>query len=158
MPYEIRESADGGFSAGVGVVTAGILAKILDPTAPVIWIAQYSPLSPSVGGWQTMPVPLGKQTKTLRVRRLAFEIQATRDELIAILPDLEPSGLYVAQLLKPVPNTLRAEWLFEHGSQRLERCRDAGVVLTFDLPHAHEVAVVWSPERYVLEGVVRRLS
>jgi len=80
-----------------------------------------------------------------------------------LLPDLEHAGLagprlFVAQLRKPVPDTLRSEWVFEEVPERLDRCLAAGVVLTFDLPHAHEVAVVWSPHHEVLDGVVQRLT
>jgi hypothetical protein len=105
-----------------------------------------------------MQVPVGKQTRTLQVRSLGFEIQTTRDGLFSMLPDLEPAGLFVAQLTKRVPDTLRSEWLFESSPARVQRCNSAGVLLTFDLPHANEVAVVWSPDRQVVEAVIARLG
>jgi hypothetical protein len=156
MTYEIQPSTDGGYSVGLGIVTARILALVLEPAAPAIWIVQYTPHTR--GGWETMAVPIGRRTRVLEVRGVGFEIRTTRDEFMSMLPDLEPAGLFVAQMRSPAPDTLRAEWLFENVPQRLERCHAAGVVLTFDLPHAHEVAVAWSPEREVLARVIQRVA
>jgi hypothetical protein len=145
----IKELDDGSFVLALLPCTCRILAWLLDPNTPIVWVTNHWPHR--VIQWWETSVPLTKadQPRRLRVRGLSYDLQMNREDFLAVLPEFEEFGINLYQMTRPVPDTLRVEQLAENVRRRV--LIQNGAVTHFQLPHAGEVAVFWSMARATVE-------
>jgi len=130
--------------------TAHILATLLPGSASTVWLRGYRP-EPTVRWWAA-PMRLSPEGTPVpaTVRDVEFDLQLSVERFLELLPEFEDNGLDLYVMAQPVPDTLTLRGLADGEAQRVLLAN--GLVAHFDLPHAHEVAVLSSPSRELLQN------
>ena len=142
------------FSVMLRPCTCSVLSQILDPAVPVVWIRRHMPRQ-RIDWWRT-PVPLSgsAQAHEVEVRLLQFDIQLATSRFLELLPEFEEHGMELLQMARRVPDTLTLEGLSDAAADRV--LLQNGLHVRFFLPHAVEYAQLSSPDRSVLERILKR--
>lgn len=148
-----------GWSVAVHHARASELVRAFDPDLPYVVIEGHSPVRP---GWHALPVPLTGEPISLRtrtVRNVRFDMRVSPQDAIdagAELDNSDQGWLYAWQVpTEPPANLMLSQ---KQGHARTAALRAAGVALFIDLPHSGETAVLWSPQRELLDAAVGRLA
>lgn len=159
--WETNALDNGLFTALVGPTTLPELAVALDPEAPFVLMADHTPVA---GGWHEVLVPFtarqGLQPIRATVRRLTFDVLLDTAAFLRLVPDLaQPDlaqrGVRVRQLRKRP----RADVHFEdpRPGPRAAKYRAYGLTVGFELPHAHEVAMLTCLGEAEFEAALARI-
>jgi hypothetical protein len=145
---------DGMFSVMLRPCTSGVLAHILAPFVPFVWIRRHMPHR--YVQWCKARVPLSAtgQPQDIEVRSLEFELQLSTGRFLELLPEFEEHGMDLCQMTQRVPNTLTLNDVSDAAAGRI--LIQNGLHLRFYLPHAVEFAQLASPHREVLEGALQK--
>jgi len=86
---------------------ASILADLLDPGAPFVWISGHNP-HPTFE-WFSASVPLSDkyQGEGVEVRSLFFDLLMPTSRFLTLLPHFDSFGIELCQLNRRVPKTLQ---------------------------------------------------
>src|ERR1051326_2160967 len=118
--------------------TSGILAHVLDPTVPFVWIRRHMPKR-YVQWWSTQThLSESGALHDVEVRTMEFDHQLHTDRFLELLPEFEDHGLVLFQMLRRVPDTLTLDGVAEDAVDRV--LIQNGLHLRFYLPHAIECA------------------
>lgn len=144
----------GMFSFILRSCTSGILAHILDPAVPFVWIRRHTPKQ-RIQWWDTQ-VRLSETGVPfdVEVRSMEFDLQLRTDRFLELLPEFEDHGMVLYQMGRRVPDTLTLNGIADDVVDRV--LIQNGLHLCFYLPHAAESAELASPHRDVLERALRR--
>jgi hypothetical protein len=126
-------------TAVVHHATVTAVARYLNPAVPWVWVLDHVPNSRFQ--WWSTEVPLNQQGATLvgDVRLLRYDLQLPTQEFLSCIEAFEEHGISLVHSRHRMPNTLEPSRL---GSDRHQVLRLNGALLTIDLPHAGETAVV----------------
>lgn len=83
---------------------------------------------------------------------MEFDAQMPTGRFLGLLPEFEESGMVLFQMQKKIPDTLRLR--LEDANMNRVLIRN-GLFLKFHLPHAGEVALLCSPNKEYLAGLLR---
>jgi hypothetical protein len=149
----ITESS-GMFSLMLRSCSSDILAHILDPAVPFVWLRRHTPKR-YIQWWPTR-VPLSErgQPHDVEVRSLEFDLQLTTARFLELLPEFTDHGIVLFQMTRRVPDTLTLDRIAESAVERV--LIENGLHLRFYLPHAIESAQLASPYREVLERALQK--
>jgi hypothetical protein len=144
----------GMFSFMLQPCTASILANILDPDVPFVWIRHHTPKR-TIAWWKTQACLSEKgQLYDVEVRWMDFDLQLSTARFLELLPEFEEHGLVLFQMTRRVPNSLildgKADDVINH------ILIQNGLHVAFYLPHAVECAQLASPRREVLERALQQ--
>lgn len=129
--------------------TAQILVTLLRGSASTVWLRGYRP-EPTVRWWAApMRLSSAGTPVSATVRDVEFDLQLSVERFLELLPEFEDKGVDLYVMTQPVPDTLTLRGLPDGEAQRVLLAN--GLVAHFDLPHAHEVAVLSSPSRELLQ-------
>jgi len=142
------------FSFVLRSCTSSILAQILDPEVPFVWIRRHIP-NYYVQWWNTR-VRLSKKgmLHEAEVRSMEFELQLPTARFLELLPEFEDHGIELFQMTRRVPDSLTLNRLTGDALNRV--LIQNGLHLSFYLPHAVEMAQLESPHREILERVLQK--
>lgn len=142
------------FSFMLRPCTAGILAYMLDPAMPFVWLRRHTPKR-YIQWWQTR-VALSERgpLHDVEVRAMEFDLQLPTARFLQLLPEFEDYGMVLFQMTRRVPDTLTLDGIAENAVDRV--LIQNGLHLRFYLPHAFECAQVSAPHREVLESALQR--
>lgn len=152
------EPPDGGWSVAVHGARPSELVRALDPELRYVVIEGHSPVTT---GWHRLPMALTDKNESVRtrmVRRIRFDICMSPQEAIQAGPELDDSGqgwLYAWQVPTEPPRDLVLS--HKEGRSRRAAMEGIGVTLLIDLPHRAETAILWSPDRHVLDASLERI-
>ncbi|GAB2532679.1 hypothetical protein GCM10027167_41980 [Nocardia heshunensis] len=152
------EQPDGSWSVAVHGARPSDLVRAFDPELPYVVIEGHSPVTP---GWHILPMALTGNPESIRtrtIRRIRFDICLSPKELIEAGPQLDESDqgwLYAWQVPTEPPSHLALST--KEGRPRRAAMRGIGVTLLIDLPHRRETALLWSPNRHLLDAASQRL-
>jgi len=134
--------------------TSGILAHILDPALPFVWIRRHTPKR--YIQWWTTQTRLSDTgaLHEVEVRSMEFDLQLRTARFLELLPEFEDNGLVLFQMTRRVPDTLTLHGVSDDAVDRV--LLQNGLHLSFYLPHAIECAQLASPHREVLERALQR--
>jgi hypothetical protein len=131
-----------------------VLAHILDPVVPFVWVRRHTPQR-NIQWWRTqVALSATGGPHDVEVRWLEFDLQLPTSRFLELLPEFEDHGIVLFQMTRRVPDTLTL-----HGVPDAEVARvliHNGLHLRFCLPHAVECAQLASPHREVLERILQR--
>jgi hypothetical protein len=151
--HPITESK-GMFSVMLDSCTAGILADILDPAIPYVWIRHHMPKR-RIEWWKTQArLSESGSLYDLEVRCMDFDIQLSTARFLELLPEFEAHGMELFQMTRPVANALTLDGKEDAIKDRI--LVQNGLHLAFYLPHAVEIARLASPHREVLETALQK--
>ncbi|MGV3774096.1 MAG: hypothetical protein ACO1QB_14440 [Verrucomicrobiales bacterium] len=104
-----------------------------------------------------LPIPLLSQSNLLnaQVRNLSTDLILSTEEFIEHAHELAPDGLDLFQITRS-PGVTSLSRIPSH--QRSSVFKHFGVSLHVQLPHAGEVAVVYSPDAQRLQAALQRLN
>jgi len=148
-----------GWTAPVYDARASGLVRAFDPTRRHIVLEGHSPIG---AGWHDLPITLASESADVHnrsVRNVRFDLLLTPKEIVDAGPDLDAADqgwLYAWQTSHQPPKHLRLSE--KHGEARTAALRGANVTLLIDLPHRGETAVLWSPDRAILDAALQRLD
>jgi hypothetical protein len=145
---------NGMFSFMLRSCTSGILAHILDPAIPFVWLRHHTP-NPYIQWRQTQVSLSGRGSlHEIEVRSMEFDIQLPTARFLELLPEFEDHGIVLFQMTRRVPDTLTLDRIADNTIDRV--LIQNGLYLRFYLPHAVECAQLSSPYREVLELALQR--
>jgi hypothetical protein len=145
---------NGMFSIMLRSCASDILAYILDPTVPFVWIRQHKPKR-SVQWWSTQTqLSETGALHDVEVRSMEFDLQLRTGRFLELLPEFEDHGMVLFQMTRRVPDTLTLDGIADEVVDRI--LIQNGMHLRFYLPHAIECAQLASSHREVLERVLQR--
>lgn len=145
---------NGMFSFMLRSCTSGILAHVLDPAVPFVWIRRHSPQR-YIQWWSTQTrVSESGTLHDIEVRSMEFDLQLRTSRFLELLPEFDDHGMDLFQMMRRVPDTLTLDGIAENAVARI--LIQNGLHLHFYLPHAVECAQLASPHREVLERVLQR--
>ena len=148
---------NGLFTALVGPTTLPELAVALDPKAPFVLLSDHTPVA---GGWHEVLVPFtarqGLQPVRATVRRLTFDVLLDTAAFLRLVPDLAEFGATVRQFRKRP----RADVDFDdaRAGPRAAKYRAHGLTVSFELPHAHETALLVCIGKAELQATLTRIT
>lgn len=155
MPPELpRQHPDGLFSFMLAGATCKVLAHILDPSIPFVWVRDHGPVE-TVRWWKTR-IPLSESGRfyDAEVRNMGFDLHFTTSRFLELLPEFERHGMLLYQLTRRLPHTLTLNRVREEAVTPI--LLQNGLHLQFNLPHAIECAQLSSPRREVLEALLTK--
>ncbi|MGV3659687.1 MAG: hypothetical protein ACO1TE_05870 [Prosthecobacter sp.] len=134
--------------------TAGILAHILDPEVPFVWVRRHMPHR--YAQWRKTQACLSERgvLQDVEVRSMEYDLLAPTARFLELLPEFESHGMVLYQMRRRVPDTLTLDGVADEAVDRV--LLQNGLHLRFYLPHAVECASVSSPDRPFLERVSER--
>jgi hypothetical protein len=134
--------------------TCSVLASVLDPAVPFVWVRGHMPQS--VVQWWHTHVALSStgRPQDVEVRRMEFDLQLSTSRFLELLPEFEDHGIVLFQMTRRVPDTLTLHGVPDATIDRV--LIQNGLHLRFYLPHAIECAQLASPHREVLERALQR--
>jgi hypothetical protein len=142
------------FSFMLRSCTSGILAHILDPAVPFIWIRRHTPKR-YIQWWSTQThLSEAGGLHEVEVRSMEFDVQLRTARFLELLPEFEDHGMVLFQMTRRVPDTLTLSGVPDEAVDRV--LLQNGLHLRFYLPHAVECAQLASPQREVLERALER--
>ena len=145
---------NGMFSFMLRSCTCGILAHILDPTVPFVWVRRHTPKR-YMQWWSTQTrLSEAGALHDVEVRSMEFDLQLRTPRFIELLPEFEDHGIELFQMARRVPDTLTLDGIVDDVVNRV--LIQNGMHLRFYLPHAVECAQLASPHREVLERALQR--
>lgn len=149
MNASIHQGDSGFFSVALKPCTVNIVETFLTGTTGTVWLRGHRPNK--IVQWWSASIPLNTSSllKQCSVRDIAFDIQMSTDDFLRNLEHFEDSAADLYVLHRPVPDTLTLDNV--PSELRARVLRDNGLIAHFDLPHAHEVAVLSSLRREILE-------
>ena len=129
-----------------------VLTYALNPEVPYVWLWRHLPGEQAV--WWNARVPLrpGGEAHELQVREMEFDAQMPTRRFLDLLREFGESGLVLFQMHKKVPDGLRLRPEDDNMNRILLQ---NGLFLKFHLPHAGEVALLCSPDKEYLAGLLR---
>ncbi|HUY91221.1 MAG TPA: hypothetical protein VMV10_20960 [Pirellulales bacterium] len=144
----------GMFSFMLRSCTSGILAHILDPVVPFVWIRGHTPMR-YIQWWSTQ-TRLSERgaLHDVEVRSMEFDLQLRTVRFLELLPEFEDHGLLLFQMTRRVPDTLTLYGVSDDAADRV--LLQNGLHLKFYLPHAVECAQLASPHREVVERALQK--
>jgi len=154
MPAEtLITERDGMFIVALRSCTSQILAEILDPAIPFVWIRRHTPKG-YVEWWSTR-APLSERgvLHDVEVRSLEFDLQLSTARFLELLPEFADHGMLLFQMTRRVPDSLTLDGVADSAIERV--LIQNGLHLRFYLPHAVEYAQIASPHRAVLEKALQ---
>ena len=120
--------------------TVTMLARYLAADIPWVWVLGHVPDSIE---WWTTKVPLTRsRSLDCQVRGLVYDFQVPTAVFLNCAADLSQHGIHLVQSQQQMPTTLDLGRL--SGENRRRVLKANGALLTIDLPHAGETAVVAS--------------
>lgn len=121
--------------------TVPSLKRFIDREIPWVWILGHMPNA--VVEWWRAELPLNAQgdSAVLDVRDLRFDMQLQTTSFLERIDAFRDHGIYLVQSRSPMPNTLDLRRISDD-EHRQKVLRENGAVLTIDLPHAAETAVL----------------
>ena len=145
-------------TVGVTGGTVPRLARLFDPTAPWVFLSDYSP-APRLG-WLEISIPMAPNrlltpSRTV-ARRPRYDVLLATREFFEIATDLAHLGLAAGQFLKKPTDAIDFENADER--DRAARLNAFGLVVWFDLPHEGEVAQVTATSDELLDEALHRWS
>jgi hypothetical protein len=145
---------NGMFSFMLRSCTSGILAHVLDPAVPFVWIRRHTP-NRYIQWWNTQ-IQLSETGAfhDVEVRSLEFDLQLRTARFLELLSEFEDQGIVLFQMTHRVPDTLTLNGIAKDAIGRV--LLQNGLYLSFCLPHAVECAQLSSPHREVLERALQR--
>lgn len=148
----VIRSSEGSFCFAIKSATPALLAEILTPAVPYVWLADYMP-HPRMEWW-TMPAVLrsGGIPIEAKVRLPMFDLLIGTRDFLKMLPELADSRLTLMQMHQPVPDTLCLQRIPDEN--RAAVLKDNGWHLSCHSPHRGEVALVSAPKRETLEHLL----
>jgi hypothetical protein len=141
------------FSVLLRSCSCSVLAHVLDPSVPFVWVQRHWP-NPRVE-WRVARVPLSRdgQPRDVEVRSLEYDLQLPTARFLELLPEFEDKGMNLYQMVRRVPDTLTLYRVADHAIDGV--LIQVGLHLRFSLPHAGETAELASPHRDVLERALQ---
>ena len=134
--------------------TARILAPILEPAIPWVWIRHHHPKR-YIQWWNTQAALSEKgPLHDVEVRMMEFDLQLSTARFLELLPEFEDHGLALFQMTRRVPDTLTLHRVPEEAVDQI--LIQNGLHLAFYLPHAIECAQLASPHRSVLDRALQK--
>ncbi len=147
---------NGMYSVMLRSCTAAVLAHILDPAIPVIWVRRHMPQR-YIQWWQAQaPLSVRGGIHELEVRAMEFDLQLPTSRFLELLAEFEDHGIVLFQMTRRVPDTLTLDRVAEDLMNRV--LLQNGLHLGFYLPHAGESAQLSSPHREVLERALEQTA
>lgn len=142
---------NGMFSLMLRSCTAGILAHIVDPSVPFVWIRCHTPKR--YLQWWSTQVCLSEAglPHAVEVRSMSFDLQLRTNRFLELLPEFEDHGIVLFQMNRRIPDTLTLAGIPDEAMNRV--LIQNGLHLRFYLPHAIECAQVVSPHREVMAKI-----
>jgi hypothetical protein len=140
--------------------TVPVLARLLDPEAPLVYLEGFSPLAGlSAREWTGLALPLGRSSpnETVRARRITFDLLLPTERFLALAPELEDHCMYCAQVEQAPPPAVQFDQL-HHPAARMNWYRRVGFILSFDLPHSGEDGQVAARDSAVRAAALTRLD
>lgn len=145
---------NGMFSFMLRSTTSGILAHILDPAVPFVWVRRHAPKR-YIQWWSTQTrLSEAGALQDLEVRSMEFDLQFRTARFLELLSEFENHGMVLFQMARRVPDTLTLDGIADDVVNRV--LIQNGMHLRFYLPHAVECAQLASPHRGVLERALQR--
>lgn len=145
---------NGMFSFMLRSCTTAILAHVLDPSIPYVWIRGHAP-KPNLEWWKTQTcLTESGALHDVEVRSMNFDLQFETARFLKLLPEFNGHGMELCQMSRRVPDTLTLDGMPYDAAWRI--IVQNGLHLRFDLPHAVENACLASPCREVLEKILQR--
>lgn len=156
MNASIQQSESGFFCVALKPCTVRVVETFLTGTKGTVWLRGHRPNR--IVEWWPAAVPLTTSTLLTKctVRDLTFDIQMSTDEFLQNLGYFEGSAADLYLFDRPVPNTLTLDNVPQDSRARV--LRENGLIGHFDLPHAHEVAVLSALRREILETWIETTS
>jgi hypothetical protein len=142
------------FSLMLRSCTAGILAHVLDPAVPFVWIPRHMP-NRHLKWWstQTRLFEMGP-LHGLEARLIEFDIQLSTSRFLELIPEFENHGLVLFQMTRRVPDTLTLQLLPDAAIDRI--LLQNGLHLRVYLPNDEPWGQLTSPHREVLEQALQK--
>ena len=145
---------DGMFSVMLRSCTCSVLAYVLDPVVPFVWVRRHMPQG-IVQWWHThVALSATGRPQDVDVRWMEFDLQLSTSRFLELLPEFEDHGIVLFQMTRRVPDTLTLHGVSDGTVDRV--LIQNGLHLRFYLPHAVECAQLASPYREVLERALQR--
>jgi hypothetical protein len=145
---------DGMFSVMLRSCTCSVLAHVVDPAIPFVWVRRHMPQS-IVQWWRTqVALSATGGPHNVEVRWMEFDLQLSTSRFLELLPEFEDHGIVLFQMTRRVPDTLTLHGVPDSAVDRV--LIQNGLHLRFYLPHAVECAQLASPHREVLERALQR--
>ena len=149
----IRKDIDGLYSIALKPCTCTVLKGLLEPRG-YVWLRGHTP-DTFIHWWRaTVPITATDYLKDAEVRLLAYDLQMPTDQFLGTLHRFEQHGISLVQLQGRVPNTLWLDRIEERA--RTKVLLKNGLISTFYLPHAHEVAVYRAVNPDTLQTIIKR--
>ena len=149
-----RLNSDGSCSIMLATCPTEIVAELLDPSVPFVWVVGHSPHR-VVEWWElNMPVIRGEMPRTLQVRSLRCELLLDTAEFKEIVGEFD--GINLFQMTRRVPDTLLVECLPE--DRRYLILHGVGLSAHFYQPHSMEVAMYRTWDRPWMDQLLARES
>jgi hypothetical protein len=142
------------FSVMLRSCICGVLAHILHPSIPFIWVRRHFPHRCVQWCRARVPFSATGQPHDVEVRSLEFELLLPTERFLELLPEFEEHGMDLCQMTRRVPDTLTLHDVPDDAARRI--LIQNGLHLRFFLPHAVECAQLASPHREVLERALQR--
>ena len=132
----------------------GILAYVLDPTVPIVWIRRHTPKK-SIQWWNTQTrLSEAGVLHDVEVRCMEFDIQLNTTRFLELLPEFRDDGMVLFQMTRRVPETLTLDGMAEDAFYRI--LIQNGLHLHIYLPYEAECGQLASPHREVLVRILQR--
>lgn len=142
------------FSVMLRPCTCSVLAHVLDPAVPYVWVHRHAPHDTIE--WRRAHIALSAPgpLQDVEVRQLEFDLQLPTAQFLELLPEFACHGLVLFQMIRRVPDTLTLHGISDAAVNRV--LIQNGLHLRFNLPSALECAELASPHREVLKRVLQR--
>jgi hypothetical protein len=126
--------------------TCRVLAHILEPSIPFVWIRRHLPHHYVHWYRALLPLSTTGQPHEVEVRSLEFDIQLSTPRLIELLSEFEEHGIDLCQMTRRVPDTLTLHGVSDAMVSHI-LCQN-GLHWRFVLPHAGECAQLSAQTRF----------
>jgi hypothetical protein len=142
------------FSVMLRSCTARMLAHVLDPAVPFVWIPRHIP-NRYLRWWSTQTCLFeAGPLNSLEVRSMEFDIQLSTSRFLELLPEFEHHGLVLFQMTRRVPDTLTLQRVPDGAVDGI--LRQNGLHLRVHLPEEEPWGQLTSPHREVLERALQK--
>lgn len=159
--WETNALDNGLYTALVGPTTLPELAVALDSEAPFVLMSDHTAVA---GGWHEVLVPFtarqGLQPIRATVRRLTFDVLLDTAAFLGLVSDLaQPDVAQLGVRVRQFRKRPRADVHFDdpRPGPRAAKYRAYGLTVGFELPHAHEVAMLTCVGEAELQATLARI-
>src|SRR4051812_29936200 len=143
---------DGSYLIMLRPCATAVLAELLDPSVPFVWLPNHSPMR-HIEWWDVdLPIAHDRPPRRVRARWLRFDLLLKTAEFKDVADHFD--GITAFHMTRPVPNSLIIEQLPEEQLYRV--LRQNGLLAHLHQPHSMEVAMYRTWDKEWMDNLLER--